>query len=171
MSLSSFKGAFVGFLLILTYSNMVLDIILITKVRHGSDVRPPAVIAHLVAVILQMLWCLYYLIRGGMGRILIASNVLAVTVFFWCFEFACTVAYTTLRHHSQYCAPTAINAADCSGVLRGVEGLGWSLIGVNLIYIIFLIALVSSQGTWNSEMNQMPSKKSSTVDVERAEAY
>jgi hypothetical protein len=67
---------------------MVMDIIQIVKVHQdqNSSTYPPAVVAMLVAAILQMLWAVWYLARGGRGVIFKASNVAAATVFFLLFH-------------------------------------------------------------------------------------
>lgn len=65
---------------------MVIDIIGIKKQRTGSSNYPPAVIAMLVAAILQMLHTLYLVARSGRGALGKATNVIAVTGFFFLFQ-------------------------------------------------------------------------------------
>jgi len=67
---------------------MVIDIIQILKVRRNAfaDTYPPAVVAMLVAAILQMLWALWYLIRGGRGAIFKASSYAGAVLFFLLFH-------------------------------------------------------------------------------------
>ena len=67
---------------------MVIDIIQIVKVHQdrNSSTYPPAVVAMLVGAILQLLWTVWYLVRGGRGVIFKASNVAAATVFFFLYH-------------------------------------------------------------------------------------
>nr|ODN85189.1 hypothetical protein L203_05141 [Cryptococcus depauperatus CBS 7841] len=132
-----------GLLLITAYSSMVIDIIMIIKVRHYVNSYPPAVVALLVASILEALYtlCLVLRRRSVLAK---ASNVMSAIAFFTCFTFACIVATTVLRHHDDYCNSSVSNPGDLCGVLRGVEGLGWMLFGLNLIYLFIIPLLVSA---------------------------
>lgn len=65
---------------------MVIDIIGIKKQRVGSNNYPPAVIAMLVAAILQMLHLLYVVATSGRGFVGRAKNVIAATAFFFLFQ-------------------------------------------------------------------------------------
>ncbi len=54
---------------------------------------------------------------------------------------------------------------------QGVEGLGFSLVGIDLIYLGFLAALVSKWGTWNDDLYNLPPIKAANADMERAPAH
>ncbi|WVN85791.1 uncharacterized protein L203_100942 [Cryptococcus depauperatus CBS 7841] len=103
--------------------------------RHYHDYQ--------VASILEALYtlCLVLRRRSVLAK---ASNVMSAIAFFTCFTFACIVATTVLRHHDDYCNSSVSNPGDLCGVLRGVEGLGWMLFGLNLIYLFIIPLLVSA---------------------------
>ena len=65
---------------------MVIDIIGITKQKTGSSNYPPAVIAMLVAAILQMLHHVYLVATSGRGFLGKATNVMAASAFFFVFQ-------------------------------------------------------------------------------------
>lgn len=67
---------------------MVMDIIQIKKVHENqfTSAHAPAVVAMLVAAILQTIWCCWYLARGGRGAVFKASTVAATTLFFFLFQ-------------------------------------------------------------------------------------
>lgn len=65
---------------------MVIDIIGIKKQREGSGNFPPAVVAMLVAAILQMLHTVYLVATSGRGVVGKVSNVIAGTAFFFLFQ-------------------------------------------------------------------------------------
>jgi len=67
-------------------SQMVIDIIGITKQKTGSSNYPPAVIAMLVAAILQMLHHVYLVATSGRGFLGKATNVMAASAFFFVFQ-------------------------------------------------------------------------------------
>jgi len=171
--LSAFKGVLMGLTLLVSYSNMVLDIIMIIKVHENLNARtyPPAVVAMLVLAIVQLLYCVYYFIRGGKSVVFKAVHVLAAFAFFFCYNFGAIVAVSVLRHHDRYCPATASNVGDCRGVMRGTMGLGWALIGFDLIYVGFLAALVSSSGKWQDELTNIPPKLAPNADLEKAPAH
>jgi len=162
-----------GLVVLVAYSNMVLDIIMITKVHQdlNTSTYPPAVVAMLVLAILQLVYCLYYLVRGGRSVVFKAVNVLAAFGFFFLFNFGTMVAVSVLRHHARYCPATASNVGDCRGVMRGTMGLGWALIGFDLIYMGYLTALVSTSGSWQDEMVNIPPKPAPNADLEKAPAH
>ena len=64
---------------------MVIDIIMIKKVPNnttpGSKSYPPAVIALLVASILEFFWCLFYLVRSARAALLRASAIAGTVAF------------------------------------------------------------------------------------------
>jgi len=65
---------------------MVIDIIGIKKQRTGSDNYPPAVIAMLVAAILQMLFNLWVVATSGKGALGKATTVMGAHAFFFVFQ-------------------------------------------------------------------------------------
>lgn len=67
-------------------SQMVIDIIGIKKQRTGSDNIPGAVVAMLVAAILQMLHLLWITVTSGKGVVGRGTNVIAGTAFFALFQ-------------------------------------------------------------------------------------
>jgi len=172
-ALKSFKGIAMGLVVLVAYTNMVLDIIMIVKVHQdkNSSTYPPAVVAMLVLAILQLLYGVFYLARGGRSAVFRAANILSAFVFFFCFNLGAMIATTVLRHHARYCPSTASNVSDCRGVMRGTMGLGWALIGFDLIYIGFLAALVSRSGTWGDELANIPAVIAPNADMEKAPAH
>ena len=113
---------------------MVIDIIQILKVHRNAfrTTYPPAVVAMLVASILQMLWALWFFVRKGKGAMFKASSHAGAVVFFLLFHvgesmrcgsdtmliLGATAAATALRHRERYCPITASNVGDCRGVFR-----------------------------------------------------
>lgn len=65
---------------------MVIDIIGIKKQREGSNNIPGAVVAMLVAAILQMLHTLWLVATSGRGVVGKGTNVIAGTFFFFLFQ-------------------------------------------------------------------------------------
>jgi hypothetical protein len=65
---------------------MVIDIIGIKKQREGSGNIPGAVVAMLVAAILQMLHLLWITVTSGKGVVGRGTNVIAGTAFFTLFQ-------------------------------------------------------------------------------------
>jgi hypothetical protein len=72
---------------------MVMDIVGIKKQRTGSDNYPPAVVAMLVAAILQMLHLLWLVSTSGRGFVGKATNVMAGTAFFFVFQIGTLFAF------------------------------------------------------------------------------
>jgi hypothetical protein len=102
---------------------------------------PPAVCALMAAAILQMLWVTAQIVWGK-HKIFSARNVLGMTVFFWAFVLAPTIAISVLKHHDQYCPPGNPLSGDCAGRLRGTFGMGYALMGWDLFYIGIIVGLV-----------------------------
>jgi hypothetical protein len=115
---------------------MVIDIVGIKKQRTGSNNYPPAVIAMLVAAILQMLHTLYIVATSGRGFVGKATNVIAGTFFFFLFQAgeyllsqvaqgtkltstASVIAATVLykKKDSHYC-PADSRVPECPGVSK-----------------------------------------------------
>ncbi|ORY29516.1 hypothetical protein BCR39DRAFT_531887 [Naematelia encephala] len=174
VSLAGLKSPLMGLLLAVSYSSMVIDIIMITKVHADQNdygAYPPAVVSMLVAAICQFLYCLAYFVRSGKGVLFKASSVAAALCFFLCFQVGSVAAATALRHHKKYCPPTASNGGDCSGVLRGTEGLGFAIVALNLIVIGFLAALVSKHGAWSDDLHNIPPIALPNADMEKAPVH
>lgn len=93
---------------------MVIDIIGIKKQRTGSGNYPAAVIAMLVAAILQMLHTLYLVARSGRSVVGKATNVIAGTFFFFifqvgeCFSFSSLKSYHCTNNTASVAAATAL---------------------------------------------------------------
>ncbi|GFZ42682.1 hypothetical protein JCM24511_00399 [Saitozyma sp. JCM 24511] len=154
---STFKGPLVGLLLVVAYASMVINIISIRKVEVGESTYPPAVVAMLVLSICQMFWLLSYFIMSGKGALWKASTAAATMLFWACFNFGAIVAVTVLRYHNRYCGASNTIRSDCAGVLRGVMALGWSLFGLDLIFLGYLASLVSSsRSSWSQPLHNIP---------------
>ncbi|KAK4687620.1 hypothetical protein P7C73_g2489, partial [Tremellales sp. Uapishka_1] len=166
--LASMKTPMLGFLLVVSYCNMVIDIIQIIKIHTGEATYPPAVVSQLTCSICQMCFCLY-VIAGG-ARKLSASIIAGVTGFFACWSFGSVTAFTVLRHHARYCGPNSVIRSDCNGVLRGTMGLGWIEFFVSLFYIAFLAVAVAKWGSWGSKLSHLPPPPmtSAEQDAEKA---
>lgn len=96
-----------------------------------------------------------------------------------------TAAATALRHKDRYCPSTASNAGDCRGVFRvssassvktgtdvkGTMGLGWSLVGLNLIYLIYLAVFVPKHGNWSTEMHHIPPRVVGNAEMDKAPTH
>jgi len=168
VSLAGQKSTLMGLLLVVVYSSMVIDIIQIVKVHEDQNSTAkyaPAVVAMLVASILQTLWATWYFMRSGKGAVFKASSVAGAVVFFTLFHVGATAATTALRHKNAYCPATASNVGDCRGVLRGTMGLGWSSVGLNLIYLGFLAALVKKHGAWSDDLYNIPAIRAANADM------
>ena len=80
-----------------------------------------------------------------------------------------TAITTAWRHRDRYCPPSASNAGDCSGVMRGVEGLGFATVGFDLILIGVVAALgkTGPTGRMTDELHDMPATNLGQQDVEK----
>jgi len=172
-SLATFKGPLMGLMVLVSYTNMVLDIIMITKVRDNVNdpTYPPAVVAMLVLSILQLLWGVYYFVCRGKTIVFRAKDVAIALAVCFCFNLGAIVATTVLRYDTRYCPATASNVGDCRGVMRGTMGLGFALLGVDLIYVGYVVALVTKFGAWTDEMAQLPPVKAPNADLEKAAGH
>ena len=167
VSLISFKTPLVGLVLMVAYSAMVIDIIGIKKQRVGSNNYPPAVIAMLVAAILQMLHLLYIVATSGRGFVGRAKNVIAATAFFFLFQVASVIAATVLykQKDSHYC-PRDSTVPECPGVSKGVMGLGWSLAGLSLVYIVYVFMIAKKHANLNADLYNIPPRKLANADLD-----
>ena len=107
-SLSAIKTPLLGLLLVVAYSDvgpsyplntngqMVINIIQILKVRIGENTYPPAVIAMLVASIIQACYLVSIILRSGRGWGLNAAGVMGALAFFAAFDFG-TLLYIIVR--------------------------------------------------------------------------
>ncbi|KAL7419737.1 hypothetical protein Q5752_005653 [Cryptotrichosporon argae] len=144
----AFKLAMSGLVAVLAYTCMVLDCIMIHKVRKGEHTYPPAVLALLICAIFQTLFMAAYFVLAK-RRAMSARIVAAATAVFACWAFGSVVATTALRHHHRYCGPSSTIRSDCAGVLRGTEGIGFALFGADLLYLAAIAAVVSAaRASW-----------------------
>lgn len=167
VSLLTFKFPLLGFLLMVAYSSMVIDIIGIKKQREGSGNIPSAVVAMLVAAILQMLHTVYLVATSGKGVVGKGTNVIAGTAFFFLFQVGSVAAATAfyVKRDANYC-PVDSLIPECPGVSKGVMGLGWSLAGLSLVYIIYVFIICSKYSSLSSELYQTPPKKLANADLD-----
>lgn len=172
VSIKSFKGLLAGLIVAVGYSSFVIDIISIRKVAAGENgTYPPAVVAQLVASFLVAFFFLILLATGGRAKIFTASNVAVINALLAAFVLGSTVATTVLAGRSRYCGPSNAIRQDCSEVMKAAYGLGYALLGFQLIYAIFLPILVSGHGTWGSTLNNIPPKPKANADMEKAPTH
>ena len=81
---------------------MVIDIIQIVKVRTGENTYPPAVVSMLVASIIQMLYCLYYLSRSGRTKVFTASNAAAAIALLMIWQLGKILFSSMMQRKSQW---------------------------------------------------------------------
>jgi len=165
--LSVFKTPLLGLITMTAYSSMVIDIIGIVKEHTGSHNRPNAVIAMLVVSILQLVYCVALLATSGKALLGRAKHVIAAFGFFFLFNFASIVATAVLyeKGNSNYCPPSSTIRSDCAGVMRGVMGLGFSLLGLDLIYMGFVATLARTYGTLNDPIHELPPRRLPNADM------
>ncbi|ORX33633.1 hypothetical protein BD324DRAFT_638967 [Kockovaella imperatae] len=167
VGLASIKSPMMGLLLAVAYSNMVLDVIYIVKVHENqyTQTYPPAIAASLVRSILHMLYCLGYFVTSAKGVAYQAKNIAMAMLFFALFGVGADAAAIALKHNVNYCPVSASNYGNCIGVLRGTVGLGFALVGLDLIYIGYLAALVSKYGAWGKDLYNIPERKLANADL------
>lgn len=173
VSLAGLKSTMMGLLLAVSYSSMVLDIIYIVKVHEdqNSQTYPPAVVAMLVMAILHVLFCLQYFMRSAKGAQNKASSIAGAMLFFALYGIGATAAAIAMKNKTHYCPDTASNLGQCRGVMRGTAGLGFSLAGLDLIYIGWLAALVSKHGNWGRDLYNIPERKAANADLDKPPAH
>jgi len=167
VNLLSFKTPLLGLVLMVAYAAMVIDIIGIKKQRTGSDNYPPAVIAMLVAAILQMLFNLWVVATSGKGALGKATTVMGAHAFFFVFQVGATIAATVLykQRDSHYCPRDSL-VPECPGVSRGVMGLGWSLAGLSLIYMAYVFVIAKKHANLGADLYNIPPRKLANADLD-----
>ena len=54
---------------------------------------------------------------------------------------------------------------------KGTMGLGWSLVGLNLIYLGYLAYLVPKYGNWATEMYHIPPRTLPNAEFDKAPTH
>ncbi|KAI9632505.1 uncharacterized protein MKK02DRAFT_30300 [Dioszegia hungarica] len=167
----TFKSFLLGLLLVVAYCSFVLNIIQIVKVKRGGETYPAAVVALLVATLLQTFHSVIQFARGSRGKMFVAKNIAIANGILALFVLASVIATTVLRDTTNYCGPANTIRNDCSGVLKGTMGLGWSTFGLQLIYLGFLAYLVKGHGNWNEQLWNIPYVPAANADMDKAPAH
>ncbi|EJT52208.1 hypothetical protein A1Q2_06979 [Trichosporon asahii var. asahii CBS 8904] len=165
-----------GMLLILAYVNFILNVILIhrSKQLYGLSHYPAAGVAQMVLGICQMLWMLAYLCWGK-RKFFSTTNMMAVNGIWTAYGLGSAIALTYLghKHGNGYCPPTPGSGAggDCAGILRGSEGMAWSLFGWDLVWFGVIAWVVGkyNNGNYKTPLGLVPIKRRA-YDEEKEDA-
>ena len=75
------------------------------------------------------------------------------------------IAVTALRSTSRYCCVGNTIINDCRGVYQGSLGLGWSTVGLQIVYLCFVPFLVKKYGAFTEQMWNIPYVPAANADL------
>lgn len=166
-----------GGLLIFAYVNFILNVILIhkSKVHYGLSGYPPASVTQMVLGICQMLYMLGYFCWGK-HKFFSTRNMFIGNLIWTLYGIGSAIALTVLghRHGKHYCPPTpgTDSHADCAGVLRGAEGMAFTLVGWDFLWfgVMFWIVRSTNMGDMSTPLGLLPPKRRAYDDEKEDEA-
>ena len=162
--LTASKGPATGLLLTIAYGCFIMAIVMITQSKDLYDgLYPPAVVPLLVTSCLQMIYLTVYFAKGKSWGAFSGAAMMGANLFFTLFTFGSIVAVTVLykQGNSKYCphregVPMS-DVHNCEGDMRGTMGMGWSLFGMNLIWMGIAAGVVSStRSSWSTPFGAVP---------------